>query len=461
MLTQGEKQTVTPLHSLSDTIREMKRLIESYHEDMRFSQSMSLQQVHDYLKFQVPYVRDGILGSIRGLSEEKFNAEVLQRPAITLQRGGDCLPQDTLLLSSDFRFVPIQNLRTNDRIWGYNRWSIIGDVWYKGTLPVDAIKLNNGSWFKATGDHKVYVKRGDNVERIRVSELEEGVEVLTPERIEFGTEDLEPSRAYIEGLYIADGWCSHDYDFSIAGKDGHPKELQKQEVETLCTEMNIPTRRHSRYVTVKDSDWASRIHQMGGHSTEKHALSINLKEDAARELLRGIMADSGRNTHGNGSTFTTTSETLARQVRVLHKMCGVNCGATFIQDHGGLGKHPIWRLFVRSKDRVYAEKKLRVKRIERNVAELPVYDISTDDHYVYLPEADVTVSNCDDKVIAAASYLTLRKIPYVIVTTSYNQSHEMEHVYLHIWYGGAWQPFDVTMKAVNIFQELPYINVKK
>ncbi|MDE2232992.1 MAG: transglutaminase domain-containing protein [Patescibacteria group bacterium] len=90
MLTQGEKQTVTPLHNLSDTVGQMKRLIDSYYEDMRFSQTMSLQEIHDFLKFHVPYVRDGILGSIRGLSEEQFNAEVLQRPAITLQRGGDC-----------------------------------------------------------------------------------------------------------------------------------------------------------------------------------------------------------------------------------------------------------------------------------------------------------------------------------------------------------------------------------
>lgn len=39
-----------------------------------------------------------------------------------------------------------------------------------------------------------------------------------------------------------------------------------------------------------------------------------------------------------------------------------------------------------------------VRSIERSVMTRSCYDIQTDDHYVYLPEHDVTVSNCDDLV---------------------------------------------------------------
>lgn len=40
-----------------------------------------------------------------------------------------------------------------------------------------------------------------------------------------------------------------------------------------------------------------------------------------------------------------------------------------------------------------------VRAIDRSIRETFCFDIQTDDHYVYLPEADVTVSNCDDSTI--------------------------------------------------------------
>jgi hypothetical protein len=39
---------------------------------------------------------------------------------------------------------------------------------------------------------------------------------------------------------------------------------------------------------------------------------------------------------------------------------------------------------------------LRVRAVETDIFEAPCFDIQTSDHYVYLPEQDVTVSNCED-----------------------------------------------------------------
>ena len=49
----------------------------------------------------------------------------------------------------------------------------------------------------------------------------------------------------------------------------------------------------------------------------------------------------------------------------------------------------------------------RVTGIDHGVAEVECYDLTTTDHYVYLPEADVTVSNCDDHVVLLTSLLSV------------------------------------------------------
>jgi hypothetical protein len=48
---------------------------------------------------------------------------------------------------------------------------------------------------------------------------------------------------------------------------------------------------------------------------------------------------------------------------------------------------------------------LRVKEIIKDDIELPCWDIETDDHFVWLPEADWTTSQCDDASILLGSML--------------------------------------------------------
>lgn len=359
---------------------------------------------------------------------------------------GDCLPIGTLLLTKDFKFVKIEDLIIGQKIWGRDRWTRVEDVWFKGRLPVDVVHMNNGSSFQATGEHKVYVAicpshpldrpsgfcscpiSNRSVERIRVSQLEPGMVLVQPDQISFGTEEMDPRQAYVEGLYISDGYMSHVGDFDISGRDGHPKEAQKREVETICKELGFETTWFEKSIRVRNKDWASRMAQMGHRAISKHALSINLAEKAASELLRGIMADSGRNTYGLGHTFTTTSRELMLQTRVLQRMFGRSCGERYIVDHGGEGEHPIWRLQIRG-DSGKAVKLLRVKEIDRAIAEKPVFDITTDDHYVYLPEADVTVSNCDDGTILAGTLLAVVGITPRLRVTAEAADAEDGHIY--------------------------------
>lgn len=56
-----------------------------------------------------------------------------------------------------------------------------------------------------------------------------------------------------------------------------------------------------------------------------------------------------------------------------------------------------------------------VKDVVRNVRTTPCYDIQTEDHYVYLPDHHVTVSNCDDLSVALGSALASVTIPVKVI----------------------------------------------
>jgi hypothetical protein len=160
---------------------------------------------------------------------DAYGAEVIQsaagtmclRPGLCLNRG-DCIPEGTLLLRDDFALVPIEQIKAGDRIWGHDKWSRVEAVAFKGRLAVDAIEMNNGSTMYLTGEHKVFVGRcrhnrgpecpschpklqREKFERAIVADLREGEVLLQPERIDFGKNEPDPGRMYVEGLALADG----------------------------------------------------------------------------------------------------------------------------------------------------------------------------------------------------------------------------------------------------------------
>ena len=381
--------------------------------------------------------------------------------------GLDCFPTGTLLLDSQHRLVSVEDLVVGQKIWGRDRWSEVEAVAYKGIRTVDAIFLNNGSQITVTPDHKIYVrecgKHGgqpcgknckhngdlDHYIRIPVSEAEPWMIVLSPRRIAFGDRAQDPDRALIEGLYLSDGWHQKSA-FAISGQDGQPKEAQKKKVEEICRRLGVPTTWYRKSIHVRDSEWALRTQLMGSRAPEKHALDIGLVEPAARALLDGIMADSGANTHGAGRTFTTTSFQLFLQARMLLKMQGISCSERFIREHGGLGKNPIWRLGLRGvRQDQKREKTLRIRSIERSVAEVPTWDIQTDDHYVYLPSADATVSNCDDLSALICALLIAAGHQCRVVTVAFrNMFYKGQRQYSHVFaqvkepYSGEWITLD-------------------
>jgi hypothetical protein len=406
--------------------------------------------------------------------------EWIQTPTYTMKRrAGDCFVKGTkVLLREGHRLVPIESLRIGDEVWGLDRWSRVENTWDKGVLPTWQIRLNNGSVMRLTPDHKVWIARcaahehyakpcscpvgARKPERIYVRDLKPGAVVTSPAAIAYGQAEMDPDRAYIEGLYLSDGW-SEDYRFAISGKDGFPKEAQKREVQEICSRLGIATAWQERYIRVNDPEWTQRLSAMGTKAPQKHALSINFMQPVADRLLQGIMADSGKNTNGNGRTFTSTSYELWLQTRVLLKMQGKACSSRFIADHGGLGKNPIWRLGIRDEDRSDGkpEKLLRVKEVIRDEAEADCFDVATDDHYVWLPEADWTTSQCDDaaSLTAALSIASGHRAAFRTVKGDPGAPDRFSHVYPVIGVVKAgktlWLPADSTQRESSLGWDPP------
>lgn len=405
-----------------------------------------LLQPKDYLS-EILAIRNWVAEHVR-YKNDPVGVEYVQDPQRMLEdiakygvTTGDCFPEGTLTLRDDYRLVPVEELELGDRIWGIDDWVTVEAVTPKGNLWTDALQLNNGSQVLLTPDHHVYAlacpqhglssdlctpsRCGSRFRRvrIRVGEMTKGMRLTTPERIPYGREAQDPDLAYVAGLYISDGWFDKTR-FCISGQDGSPKEEQKRAVEKIASQ------RGSHTLAVNDADWAREMALMGHRAPEKQALSLDLDEASAQQLLRGIMADSAKNTNGAGRTLTTTSYRLAVQARVLHKMAGRTCRWSFIERHGGLGENPIYRLGVRGERQDQsAEKMLRVSDIQRHVAKLPVWDIQTSDHNVYLPQHDVTVSQCDDISTVTGAMLRCLGRETEFITVGFGPPRKYSHVF--------------------------------
>lgn len=75
---------------------------------------------------------------------------------------------------------------------------------------------------------------------------------------------------------------------------------------------------------------------------------------------------------------------------------------------------------------------LRVTAVRRGVVEMACWDVETEDHMVYLPDADVVVRNCDDLtnfvLCALLAALGTSGIRCAAVGHSYNEKKAIEHI---------------------------------
>lgn len=375
--------------------------------------------------------------------------DAFQTPARTLElHAGDCVPATSLVLTAGYKLKPIGEVREGDLVMGDGQWTKVTKFWDKGEKRLLEFTLNNGCVLRCTPEHKLFVvpkgknrsgRREDAVEK-RARDVKLSDDLLTPAQLPMGLESIESEKAWLLGTFIADGW-TEDYRCAIAGKDGHPKEMQKKRVQAWCEANGIATRWHERYIAINDAPLTNWLSAVGKGAKNKHVPSLDLDEPTLRAVLSGLEADSGLAKSGS-RVYSTISEELALQLRVMFRMLGQSVSITKVNDHGGLGTNPIFRVTVRKNEqkRPFA----RVKVIREAPAER-VVDIETDTHRFWLPESDVVVHNCDDMTSLLGALLRSvgHQVRSRIVQTK--GATQWNHIYLVVKIGNQWKPLDASV----------------
>lgn len=359
--------------------------------------------------------------------EEPLGAEFWRDiPTCLEYRTGDCLPASTLVLTRDYKFTAIINLRPGDEIMEDGQPTTVQECAITGDKPVLAFGLSNGCVLRLSPDHRVFTS--DDKE-VRAEHVRVGDELRTPTKpfptsdsvgaapypggedfaraaARFSPEDF----AWLVGTYIADGWCSEDYRFSISGDDENPKcrkAEQKQRTRAMMESIGVATRWSKKAITVNDGELARAMKTCGTHAPTKELPTMAWSRPQVDALLEGLATDSSTAVSGT-VTYGTTSHALALQTRVLFRMRdqSVHIREWSADQHKGFGRNSMYRIGVRrpadecvtSSRKTAAENfrtTVRVRSITEEEPELMV-DITTSAGRFYLPESDVMVHNCED-----------------------------------------------------------------
>jgi len=357
-------------------------------------------------------------------------------PAVLADGFGDCLPLETIVLRDDHTMIPLSALRPGDRIAGDGAWTQVQEVMSTGEKPILAFRLSNGCSLRCSPEHRLFRDVDGSVEEIHARDARVGDDLVTPQSIPMSSTEVmewpeqflqlsESDRAWVLGVFVADGWVDGGSETvnpsrsAISGRDGKPKEAQKRRVETLMRSIGVSTRWHEKYIAINDRTIAEFFKKCGHRAPEKHLPGVRFASEAAiYAALDGLAADASFETR-EGKTpcviYGTTSARLVLQLRALYRMLGISVSVRRVEDHGGFGENPIYRVTPRLRTREgYAarrEKKFaRIRAIADGGTAL-CGDITTDSGKFWLPESDVLVHNCDRLVAWRVAELRVAGYP--------------------------------------------------
>ena len=372
---------------------------------------------------------------------------------------GDCLPLTTLVMRDDYSFVSMASLQPGDRIMGDGAWTMVQEAAITGEKELLAFKLSNGCVLRCSREHVLFREVDGRIEEIRAEEARIGDDLLTPRSIPMAAQEdvgwpealsklSEQDRAWLLGVFVADGWTQVNNKeatagrCAISGQDGKPKEEQKRRVETMLQSVGVSTRWARKYLAINDRSLATFFEKCGHHATQKHLASLRFASEAVvRAVIDGLSADASferRPEKTPGLVYGTTSQQLVLQLRVLYRMLGISTSVRRVDDHGGFGENPIYRVTPRLSTREgYAERREKKFARVRSIVEAGVEmcaDITTDTGKFWLPESDVLVHNCDRLVswrvaelrvagIAADPIIKWKQVPKDIMVSLGHPAH--------------------------------------
>ncbi len=363
---------------------------------------------------------------VRYMEEPPGQEDWQDIPTCLKMRAGDCLPVETMVLKQDYTFAELGSLQVGDIIRGQDEWTQVEAVAFTGEKPILSFELDNGSFLRASPEHRVFLSNG---EEVRAEDVKVGQRLLSPKQpfpaspAPHHDDRFSPADfAWLLGTYIADGWYDlNGSRFCISGDDVNPKRRkleQKDRVIALMQAAGISTRRHRKYVDVHDRRLTEYFMQAGGRAPSKKVPDLHMfSSEQISSLVAGLETDAS--TAESGSlTIGTTSPVLAAQLRVLFRMLDQSVHIRRWDEHGGLGSHPIYRVGIRrapdsSMSSTWQKRSETSRRSAgvRSIREEPptaCADITTSSGRFYLPESDVVVHNCEDLACWRAAELRVR-----------------------------------------------------
>lgn len=389
-----------------------------------------VRAIFDAVRSRVRYTRDFV------------HKDLYQHPLRTLEWGvGDCLPEDTLLLTRD-GFVPIEHVVAGDEIHDGERWTAVVQTWDRGLKDIVRLTLNNGSVARVSTTHKMLnvplcdgaAGAYDAAVEVLAGNIVTGTDLLQPRTFAgVDCQDLTDSEAFLIGAYLAAGCGIYKNsatravcEISIAGVP-RGKGIRERVINILEAR---GTRHHQYSREVRfDAREFPCLFDLGRIALEKHLPTFRFSTSTVATIVQAMnMGDGGVATSGKSFVYSTISPLLALQYRVLNRMLGQSTHVAMVTDHGGFGTHPVYRITVRSNDRLRAWARVRSVELEDDPAQC--YDLTTESGRIYLPAADVIVRNCDDQTIVLASLLQSVGYPIRLRVIRTHDSNDWNHIYL-------------------------------
>ena len=383
----------------------------------------------------------GDVGPVRaGRNGKMESVDLFPAPHRTIEMGGgDCFPVHSKIVTRD-GIEEIVNVEVGDVIHDGCNWTKVLKTWWRGPKQIYNFTLNNGCHLRLSGNHKTLrvprIDRGPGqyecAEEVKAEELRVDDDLLQP-RLFSGASDIELSddEAFMVGAYLAEGCRINHHpgtahrEVSLAGI-ADSKMIRERAISVL-NDRGIKFREYERELRFS-ADEMPMLYDLGRIAEEKHLPSFRYGPQTVATILKSMqMGDGGLSTSGVNMVYSTISQTLALQYRVLQRMMGRSTSITFLEKHGGFGPHPIYRVTVRSEDERKPWAKIKAIEIEDN--EEDCVDIMTESGRVYLPEADVITRQCDDHSPLNNSLLEHAGVHGAHRVTAPKQMSEWQHIF--------------------------------
>ena len=463
----------------------------------------------------IKYEREGFL----------IENDVWRCPAITIRRGcGDCVTKDTKVIAvedGEYVIKTIGEIKEGDLVLSYDftnqryRINRVARKIFKGTKEVYRIKIRGGYEFYVTANHKLFVyskswKKPKYIEGVKtwsdyVLMRRYGVPNIITEdgkvRVMYTKDFIRdwnslsakwyrqlvgalkiPSLGkvvnndllFIEGLYVAEGWCDDGHTCIAVGNE-EIKRMLVDRLEKLGIPYSVRERNTSSYVSIHKSWLKKHLKKLGRVAVEKHFLNhhLSLSEEQIRLLLHAYALGDGHfqrpyimkkqgTLYRRKLIYYTSSPHLVTQLSFLHLVLGEPL-TFYNRGKVGFAKHDTYALYNYDRQRNYeilpGVRNVPVREITLEGTE-KVYDIEVErDHNFILADSGLIIHNCDDLSILLCSLLRAMGVEAYVRIAEVEYPFRAFHAWVIAYVDGEWIGMDATnpkLYGINVERHYRY-----